>query len=56
MVAATATFLWGRMFIVPAVRRMDAIPLDPEGGATAEPDTETAHVKRVVALELVGAS
>ena len=54
LVAATATFLWGRMVIVPAVRRMDAIPLDSEGRATPELKAATDRVKRVVVLELAG--
>ena len=54
LLAATATFLWGRFVIVPAVRHMDGIPLDAEGGATPELETATAQVKRVVVLELVG--
>lgn len=32
LLAATATFLWGRFVIVSAVRHMDAIPLDAEAG------------------------
>lgn len=54
LVAATATFMWGRMVIVPAVRHMDAIPLDAQGGATLELETATQQVKRVVVLELAG--
>ena len=54
LVAATATFLWGRIVIVPAVRRMDAMPLDSAGGATPELKAATDQVKRVVVLELAG--
>jgi uncharacterized membrane protein len=54
LLTATATFLWGRLVIVPAVRRMNAIPLDSEGGPTPELVAATDQVKRVVVLELVG--
>ena len=54
LVAATVTFLWGRLVIVPAVRRLDAIPLDVDGGPTPELVTATDQVKRVVILELLG--
>ena len=54
LIAAIATFLWGRLIIVPAVRRMDAQPLDAQGGPTPELVMATDHVKRVVVLELVG--
>ena len=51
---ATATFLWGRLVIVPAVRRMNATPLDSAGGATPALVAATDRVKRVVVLELIG--
>jgi len=54
LVAATATFLWGRFVIVPAVRRMNDSPLDSAGGPTPELEMATSQVKRVVVLELVG--
>ncbi len=54
LVAAIATFLWGKYAINGAIARMNAAPLNAEGGATAELEAETARVKRVVVLELVG--
>ncbi|HEX5040319.1 MAG TPA: hypothetical protein VFW95_09310 [Candidatus Limnocylindria bacterium] len=54
LIAATATFLWGRLVIVPAVRRMNALPLHPDGGPTPELEGATDQVKRVVVLELIG--
>jgi uncharacterized membrane protein len=54
LIAATVTFVWGRLVIVPAVRRMDAIPLDADGAPTPELVTATDQVKRVVILELLG--
>lgn len=54
LLTATATFLWGRLMIVPSVRRMNAIPLGPDGEPTAELVAATDQVKRVVVLELLG--
>ena len=54
LVAAIATFLWGRIVINGALRRLTAAPLNADGTATAELEAETARVKLVVVLELVG--
>jgi len=54
LTVAVATFLWGRLVIVPAVRRMNTAPLDDEGGATPALVDATDRVKRVVVLELIG--
>ena len=54
LVAAIATFLWGRIVINGALRRLNAAPLNADGTATAELEAETARVKLVVVLELVG--
>jgi hypothetical protein len=54
LLAAIATFLWGRLVIVPAVHRMNAIPLDHEGRPTPDLLAATDQVKRVVVLELAG--
>lgn len=54
LVAAIGTFLWGRILINGAIRRMNAAPLNDDGTATAQLEAETARVKLVVVLELVG--
>ncbi len=54
LVAAIATFLWGRIVINGAIQRMNAAPLNADGTATAQLEGETARVKLVVVLELVG--
>jgi uncharacterized membrane protein len=54
LVAAIATFLWGRIAINGAIARMNAAPLNADGTATAQLENETARVKLVVVLELVG--
>ena len=54
LVAAVATYLWGRLVIVPAVRRMNSEPLAADGGASPELLRATDRVKRVVILELIG--
>jgi uncharacterized membrane protein len=54
LVAAIATFLWGRIAINGAIARMNAAPVNADGTATAQLEAETARVKVVVVLELVG--
>lgn len=54
LVAAIATFLWGRIAINRAIARMNAAPVNADGTATAQLEAETARVKLVVVLELVG--
>jgi len=54
LVAAIATFLWGRIVINGAIERMNAAPVNPDGTATAQLENETARAKLVVVLELVG--
>jgi uncharacterized membrane protein len=53
-VAAIATFLWGRIVINGALRRLNAAPLNADGTATPQLEAETARVKLIVVLELVG--
>lgn len=48
------TYLFGLFVIVPALRRMDRAPLNPDGSATAELASATDRVKRLVGLELLG--
>ena len=54
LVAAIATFLWGRVVINGALRRLNAAPLNADGTASAQLEAETSRVKVVVVLELVG--
>jgi uncharacterized membrane protein len=54
LIAAIATFLWGKYAINRAIERMNAAPLNPDGTATVRLESETARVKLVVMLELVG--
>jgi uncharacterized membrane protein len=54
LIAAIATFLWGRIVINGAIERMNAAPVNADGTATAQLEGETARVKLVVVLELVG--
>jgi uncharacterized membrane protein len=48
------TYLFGLFVIVPALRRMDLAGVDPDGSATPALVASTNHVKRLVALELIG--
>jgi uncharacterized membrane protein len=52
--ATTLTYLFGLFVIVPALRRMDLTPLNPDGSATPALATATNHMKRLVGLELLG--
>jgi hypothetical protein len=52
--AAVATYLWGRLVIVPTVERMAAIPLGADGGTTPELDAAVEQAKRVTVVELLG--
>ena len=54
LVAATATFLWGRFVIGGAARIMNTAPLTADGGSTPELEAATARVKRLAVLELLG--
>lgn len=54
LLVTAATYLWGRIVITGGVRRMDSIPLNPDGTASAELEQATDRVKRVVVLELLG--
>jgi uncharacterized membrane protein len=54
LIAAIAIFLWGRIVINRALRRMNDAPVNPDGTATVQLEAETARVKLVVVLELVG--
>jgi uncharacterized membrane protein len=54
LIAVIATFLWGRIVINGALRRMNDAAVNPDGTATVQLEAETARVKLVVVLELVG--
>lgn len=54
LIAAIVTFLWGRIVINGALQRMNDAAVNPDGTPTAELEAETARVKLVVVLELVG--
>ncbi len=54
IVMIVAVFLWGRLVIVPAVDRMSAAPLTPDGGPTPELEAALTTAKRVTVLELLG--
>jgi hypothetical protein len=54
LAATAATYAFGVLVIVPALRRMDAAPIAADGSATPELTAETTRVKRLVGLELIG--
>ena len=58
LVAAAATFYWGKRIIVPAVRRLNAISapdaVGPDGAASQAFTAAIDQVKRVTLLELIG--
>jgi uncharacterized membrane protein len=54
LLAAIATFLWGRLVILGAVQRMNDAPLTADGRATPELEAAVARVKLVLPLELIG--
>ena len=54
LLAATATFLWGKLVIVGALNTMNRVPLGADGTATAELVAAADRVKLVVVLELAG--
>jgi hypothetical protein len=58
LVAAIATFMWGKRIIVPAVERLNALGVDEltsaDGSPTAAFTAAIDRVKRVTMLELIG--
>src|SRR4051812_48492455 len=54
LVAAIATFLWGRFMIGGAARVMNTAPLAADGGPTPELEAATSRLKLVAVLELLG--
>jgi hypothetical protein len=47
-------YLFGLRVIVPALRRMDLVPIGPDGSPTEPLTAATDRVKRLVGLELLG--
>jgi uncharacterized membrane protein len=54
LVAATATFLWGKLMIEGALRVMNTAPLSADGGPTPELTSAVERVKLMTVLELLG--
>ena len=54
LIATTLTYAFGFLVLVPALRRMDAAPLAPDGSPTPGLATATNQVKRLVGAELLG--
>jgi uncharacterized membrane protein len=54
LVVTVLVYLYGLFVIIPALRVMDAAPLNADGTATPELETATNRVKRLVSLELIG--
>ncbi|HEY3335397.1 MAG TPA: hypothetical protein VGK16_09215 [Candidatus Limnocylindrales bacterium] len=58
LIAASATFAWGKWAIEPAIARMNAIPaseaFQPDGAPSLAMTRAVDAVKRVAALELLG--
>jgi len=58
LIAASATFLWGKRVIVPAIDRMNEIRLEdaerPDGTPAPELVAAIDRVKRATMLELIG--
>jgi uncharacterized membrane protein len=54
LVAAILTYLYGLLVIIPALRTMDAAPVNADGSPTLELAAAMDRVKRLVALELLG--
>ena len=52
--ATILTYLFGLFLITPALRRLDLVPLNPDGSPTPGVATATDQVKRLVGLELIG--
>lgn len=54
LLAALATYVWGKYAIGSAVRAMNAAPVAPDGSPTPELVAATDRTKRVAVLELLG--
>lgn len=54
LTVTVATYLFGLLVIIPALRAMDAAPVNADGTATVELEAATNRVKRLVSLELLG--
>jgi uncharacterized membrane protein len=49
-----ATYLFGLLVLIPALRTMEVAPIASDGAPTAELAQATERVKRLVSMELVG--
>ena len=58
LIVASATFVWGKRIIEPAINRMNAIPLAdanlPDGSPSPAMVASIDRIKRVAGLELIG--
>ena len=54
LAATIGTWLYGLTVLVPAIGRMEAIPVAPDGDPTPELAAATDRVKRLVGIELIG--
>ncbi|HET7727490.1 MAG TPA: hypothetical protein VFK54_09205 [Candidatus Limnocylindrales bacterium] len=54
LIVTILTYLFGLFMIIPALRRMDAAPVNPDGSPTPELAAAINRVKRLVTLELMG--
>ena len=54
LMVTVATYLFGLFVIVPALRRMDQVPVAADGSPTPALAAATDRVKRLVGLELIG--
>jgi hypothetical protein len=54
LLATIGVFVWGLRVLEPALQRMGAAPLGPDGSATTELVAATNRVKGLVGVELLG--
>ena len=54
LIATIGTYLYGLTVLVPAIRRMEAVPVGPASATPPELAAATDRVKRLVGLELIG--
>jgi uncharacterized membrane protein len=54
LVVTILTYLFGLFAIIPALRKMNLAPMNPDGSPTPGLAAAIGHVKRLVGLELLG--
>jgi uncharacterized membrane protein len=54
LTVTVGVYAWGLAVLEPALRRMDAAPVDADGSPTSELAAATDRVKRLVGVELLG--